>query len=154
VGATTAARSVGSWNYELFVWMPHLSHTNILLLPISLYLIMLIFSEEKELWSSSLCDFPRHPVISSILGPNPFSSASCSQEISYVFVVGCKNQVSHPYKPGYLKVWVLYLLMLCLQVEGGKTNEFHAAEHSVHIICKHFFFTNDALVTRLWRYKH
>jgi hypothetical protein len=68
--------------------MPHQPH-----LP-----FLMIFVEECNLWSSSLCNFLRSLITSSLLGPNVLLRTLFSNTLSLCSSLNVRDQVSHPYK--------------------------------------------------------
>jgi hypothetical protein len=76
---------------SLACYMPCTSHSPRLI-------TLIIFGEECNLWSSSLCSFLQPRVISSLFGPNILLSTLFSNTLSLCSSLNVRDQVSHPYK--------------------------------------------------------
>jgi hypothetical protein len=61
-------------------------------------LICLILGDEYILWSSSLCNFLRSPVTSSLLGPNIILRTLLSETLSLCSSLNVRDQASNPWK--------------------------------------------------------
>ena len=88
-------------------------------------IIRIVFGEQYESLSYSLCGFPHSPFNSSLLDPNTFLSTLFSNTLSVRFSLGVSDRVAHPYKTKdkiiFLYVLIFILLESKLEYKGSRT---------------------------------